>query len=546
MQNPYICSLNYFFKVSHMSLYLMPHREPKHKGLFNNLSEGFANLKQKVVDIKEEIKEDIKEGFNQLVVKPLQNLAAEKAVTVTDVQEVVAKAVDVVETDENEVYVLNLLGDTWAAKNFYKEVLMSLAVPSLDIRKFLDKILNLKLLTAAEILELPKADIKALFELSVIAIGGKMEMYQVFRSLSLDSRQRISYWLETVYIQDMMLCGFAWPSTGISEQDFEMIARHYIKESAKEPDKKVSGTMMVLKIAFILSSGMLLPKNSTIRMGCLWYMMTCCMLQYNNYRRYDFMTPMAMAAMLTFELMLHLCSYEIKTTIDFIGNPLGRAADAVSSSNNTQAEQSKYHCWNKTLSVLTNIAPLSEAQAVRMVYTYALAVNVKDTLNLELDLPVVMKRLSPIPVRQTVYDIITLYRDKKEYENRKNDVFRIMNRKVAFSRNMTDRFKFSYQTYFMLLKLKVAFCPNELCSGIQSCFIDPTDMDINSDIVDEVCRQQYIKADNYLVDKYRLVKYNIKLRQIIKNNPSPEYMDFFGKPKNLFFGSGHKVKYYLK
>ena len=281
-------------------------------------------------------------------------------------------------------------------------------------------------------------------------------------------------------------------------------------------------------------------------MGCLWYVMICCMLKYNNCRCYDNMSAIAMSVMLTFELMVHLCSYEIKTSIDFIGNLLGCAVAAGSSSDKTLTAHTKYHCWNKTLSVLTNIAPLSEAQASRMLYTYALAVNVKDTLNLSLELPVVMKRLSPLPDNQTVYDLITLYRDSTEYENRKNDVFRIMNRKVSFSRNMEDRFKFSYQTYFMLLKLKVAFCPNELCSGVKSCFIDPTDIDINSDVINEVCHQHYPKSDNYLVDKYRWGKYNVKLRQIIKNNPSSEYMDFFGKPKNLFFGSGHKVKYYMK
>ena len=528
-------------------LHIQPPK-PKRKGLFSNLAEGLsdtvASIKKKVVEFKEEVKEE----FEALVVRPLQNLAAEKTVAVPTVQEVLAKAEPVVMTDENEEYVLNLLGNTYSAKFFYKEILMSLAIPSLNIRNFIDKILNLKLLTVSDILELQKADIKALYELSIIAVRGKMEMYQVYGCLSPDTRNRIGYWLETVYIQDMMLCRFAWPSTGISDRDFEMIARYYIKESAKEPDKKVSRIMRVLKVAFILASGMLLPRNSTIRMGCLWFMMISCMIEYTHYRRYDNMSPIAMAAMLTFELIVHLCAYEIKTTMDFMGNLLGCAADAVSSSNTngTEVRQPVYHCWNRTLSILTNIAPLSEAQAGRMLYTYALAVNVKGTLNMDLDIAAAMKRLSPVPNRQIIYDLITLYRDRTEYERRKSEVLASMNKYATKSRTPEQRFKWSYKTYLALLKLKVAFCPNELCGGVQSCFIDPMNLDINSDIVDEVCRQQYIKGDNYLQDKYRLIKYNVKLRQIIKNNPSSEYMDFFGKPKNLFLSSGQQIKHYMK
>lgn len=521
-----------------MQLIKTPIQVTEEKVRSNNLvdciSDTLSNLKQKTAYLKKKIS------------KICGKLDAVPTI-ITNVAQKTSEAITNLTTDADKVYVITLLGGDNLAKNFYKEKLQPLNISAKDIRKFIDRLMDTDLLVMEDLLKSELSDIKTLYELSTLGSIRHKDMFQIHGCLSSETIHRMGYWLETVYKQDLMLVAIASPSSdNISDDNFEAILKHYVREAGKEQNKKKMVIISLLKVAFVLTSGLPLPKNSTVRMAAIWYMMIVSILEQEKFRNNGNTTSTGMATILSFELMAHLCTYAVKTTVDFIGSLLNYALDDFNGIKNecTEQEQRKYHCWNKTLSVLTDIAPLSKAQAGRMLLTYALAVNIRETLEMNIDWGTAMQRLAPLPDRETVYDLINFYRDETEYERRKKEIWIVMDVEIEKCKDMDERCRISYKTYYLLLKLKIAFCPNNFCKGSEGCFIDPTDLDIDSEIMNEVCNRQYIKGSNYIFDRYNLMKYKTKLREIILNDPTQEYMDFFGKPKNRFLGIGRKVKYY--
>jgi len=515
------------------------------------------------VETAEEIVTDIKDGVEELVEKK-----NELKLAVMKPNAKVAQAY-VPPVDADKVCVLQILGKNAKAESFYTEVLSKLSMPSVEIRKFIEKILQLKVLDVETLLGLQFNEVKALTELVLIGNVKNKDFYDVYKKLSDSTQATIGQWFEGAYLEE-------WGSKdknpaaddGAGVYGFKIIAKHYIRLSAKDFPTKTRKCLNLLRIVVILMTACPMPKIYTLKLGIIWYGMIRTMVAFMNPYRERNYSPNVLGSMLLLNLMVHLVGYELRTNVNIMGKLLTYCIRQTPQDAKewlarktgvkwTEEEGQKYLCWNKTLEVLADIPGLTEDQAGRMLATYSLAMSAKYCFERNLNICQTLRSLSPLPDKRTIFEIITFYRDENKYLERKKKIFTEMDKNIkelmskAEDANMTredyleKRFSVSYMTYVAVLKLKVAFCPGDFCKGVEGCFIDPMNLDVNQDVIEEVAGQQYIRGSNIVSDRINLMKYKSKLKSLVKNCPTNEYIGYFGKPRNVFFGFGHKVNYYM-
>lgn len=519
-----------------------------------------------------------KERVKEKVVEPMKETVLEIATFVEEIKSpelmlmkhtMKAKPGYVPYVDREQTLLLQILGYTEKARAFYTDVLAHLSLPTWQLVEFINKLFELKVFTPDEILSLEFEDVKALADLTLLGNVKGWEVHEIYNKLSTDTKQRIAGWLDKVYKDELNLTYFYAPAgAGDGVFFFEQIAKFYIRKSTKEFSKDCRRCLKLLRIVVILVSGCYVLKVSTLKMGVIWYAMICTMRQYMNPERTRNTGLTMLASQLWLQLMIYIAAEEMKSTVNFMGRVLTYAIKRIPTNGKewlaentgvdlTMDEKLKYLCWNKTLEVLADIPKLTEEQAGRMLSTYSLAISAKECFEENWDLVKTIKSISPIPCKQTIFDFIAFYRDGKEYQRRKENVYLNMEKEIesltasAKAQKMGQldylikRIEISYITYTAVLKLKVAFCPGDFWKGTKGCFIDPTNLDVNKDVINEVAARQYIKGSNPLKYWYYLDKYKDLLTKEIMNNPTDKYIEYFGRPRNVLLGIGQNIKGYM-
>lgn len=521
---------------------------------------GFlSRMKQKIESVAETTS-NIVQKINQKVVQPV----VEKVVTVknnivesvVEVKELALEAIS--PRDLNKEWVLLKLGKNEEAKNFYNFKLSALNLSSLEIRNFIESLFKFKHFTATFIFELEKEDLKVLYKMVKLGNIQGLSGYEIYEKLDFDIQKRIDYWFHQAYVCELKLSLFNFPLSGTSINYFDLIAKHYIKESAKNFKKENMKYIRLIEFLLVVYTGNIFISLKTVRMSIIWYCMLYTLTDNIKPSSNLTMDPISLSCIAFFELVIHICAYELKRKVDMATRYMNIAFDSLSPNlqaqildklgiDLTDEENYKIHCWNKTLSVLSGIPRLTEEQGGRMLLTYALAITYKDTVALNLELKKMFKGLSPVPTEYTIYEILEFYRDSEEFNRRKENVFIAKEKEIArmkeLFRSMNSDKKvvlrnlihLSYITYISILRLKIAFCPAYYYSDSKGGFINPVQIPTDKDLIQEISEKQHLKGRNLLTDDKNLELHVKYLTEEVGMNHVEKFIDFFGKPKNIQF-----------
>lgn len=488
-----------------------------------------------------------------------------KKMNKTVVEPVVAKLFPPYDADKE--WVVKELGNNQLAKNFYNYKLSALNVSSAKVKEFMESLFNFKIFGIENITDLETEDLKALYELTNLGNLQNLTGYEICEKLSNETRLRITSWFQQAYEHELFLkiCNSVPDDTGIF--CYQSIAKHYIKESAKEVKGKYKKYLFLAKFVIVFLTGHLLISFTTLRMLIVWYNMLCSLNAHIKPVTYQTIDPLSLSCVMFFELLIHVYAFDIKRKVDSVTGFLSFAWTILPISAKQEVsdklhidlpndEKLKYHCWNKTLSVLSGIPRLTESQAGRMLCTYALAQTFKDTVELNIDLRTMAERLSPFPTQKAVYELLTLFRNMDEYMQRKERVYQAKEKEIVKfmelfkAMNSEKRVIFqnlihlSYITYISILRLKIAFCPNQYHQADKGCFINPAHIGVDDGIIEEVSRNQYIRGKNFLTDAKNLELHIEYLKQEVSKNNVMKHIDFFGLPKNILLNVNHQIKCY--
>lgn len=471
--------------------------------------------------------------------------------TKTVTQVATAQAQTKVYEDPDKIWILTKLGNNYQSIS-YLEKLKTYGLSFKDIRLAIEAITKCDYFTLSDIFLIPANDFKALFQFVKLGRLSSYDATYVYGQLSDFLLDRLNCWLTTIYTNDLQLSVCTSFSHTPSEDSYNEILKYYTLISHKDLPKEVSICMRLLKLALFFLTGIILPRNRTLHLCPIWFMLLKDMLSLSHY---NMLNSAGIAFALLIETAAFLAKEEMTSILSFIGSLSSTGWGALSQKTKTwilhstdlifdKASSEKYLCWNKTLSVLIG-KTVSESQACRMISTFAFGSTVKDSLRQMLSDTIFIKRLSPIPTRSSVYEIITFFRNLKEYLKRRDAVYAKADGEIKNKSNAKERLKVSYKTYYILLKLYVAYIPNDDGKRISGCFIDPTSIGVNNDIVAKIAKRHYApNQSNFIFNWVKMEAYKSHLKKIIKNNPTPEYIDFFGYPKNSFLLIGNKTKHY--
>lgn len=507
--------------------------ETRNVDIFSGLKKVFAKAKEKIVDIKEAITEMV---APQTTTIPI-SATIENIVTF--------------QKDPDEVWLLNTLGNSSNVTSYFEE-LKRIGLSFKEIRHVVDVISKCEYFTITEILTITAVDFKAILHIARLGRLSATDAPYVYGRLSDFLCERLNSWLTEIYTSDLKLVMFM-PSSGMpAEEQLNEILKYYTIVSQRKISAEISICLRLLKLALAILTGIVLPRNRTLQLIPIWFMMINDMFSLSYYNKMN-------CAGLTFAIMIENIAFlyreEMTAVLSYIGTLSSAAWDTLPSKAqnwithstdmifSTQSSK-KYLCWNKTLSVLINKA-ISEQQASRMLSTFTFGSTIKDSLRLSLSDSVFIKRLSPIPTRSSVYEIISFFRNAKDYIERRENAFAIADREIQKTDDPKIRIKTSYDLYFILLKLEIAYIPNNSIKGASGCFIDTTDIKINKSLIEEISKRHHPNQNNNFIKKHiGLKSYKNALQKVIEKNPKTDYIDFFGYPKNSFFLIGNNTKYY--
>lgn len=488
-------------------------------------------------------------------------VAVQSLVGILPVKEVVAEDLRVklpqtatVTEDADKLWIIKIFGNKEQALSYLNELKTATNLSYSQVKQSFEALLTTKELTIEDIKIFKPEDIKAIFEILRLGKLESTDACYVYGHLSNFLKERIACWLSSIYTEDLCLTKFSGPlSTGNESILRGKILRYYTLQSSQPISTKCTRRMTLVKIAIFLLTGICLPSNRVLVMCPIWFMLANDLISISMYS--NTLSSPAIVFGIMIEAIAFLSKEELQATFEFIGNSLSNIWRATPKNvkdwiNHRVGialdvkESKKFLCWNKTLSVLTNKKSLTEGQASKMLATFTFGKTVVDSLQETLSLTVIVKRISPFPTRNSIYEIISFFRGIDEYVARKEMIYKSLEKKVANISDIKERLKLSYKAYVLLLKLEVAFIPDDYNKRISGSFAVPDNMGVNYKILNEIVEKCYIGGNNALLNLSKRIKYKSKLKNIILNNPTSDYLDFFGTPKNVFFTFGHELKYY--
>lgn len=491
-------------------------------------------------------------GFREMITEAkdaIVDLLKPKTKTVT--KEVTAQVKPAVYEDSDKTWLLNKIGNTYQSTSYLDE-LKKLGLSFKDIRITIEAITQCEYFTISDIFQISTVDFKALFKFVKLGRLSSYDATYVYGKLDDFLLNRLDYWFTQIYTKDLQLAVCTISRSLPTEEQYNDIIKFYTLFSHKDLPKEVSICMRLCKLSLFILTGIVLPRNRTLHLCPIWYMMLKDMFSISYYNA---LNGAGVAFGILVETIAFISKEEMLSILTFIGSIASTGWGALSSKTKSwvthktdlifnNASSEKYLCWNKTLSVLIDKS-VSESQACRMLSTFTFGATIKDSLKQSLSGTLFIKRLSPIPTRSSVYEIITFFRSIKEYLRRRNRTFTVADGEIKKMSKAEDRLKVSYKTYFTLLKLDIAFIPNDDSKRTSGCFIDPTNIKIDNDLILEIAKRHYTsKSSSNIFDWVKIQKYKSLLKKVIKDNPSREYIQFFGYPKNSFFLIGNKAKHY--
>lgn len=503
-------------------------------GLLSGFKKIFAKAKEAIVDIKETITE---------IVTP-------KNVDTTTIATIESTTTH--QKDIDEIWLISKLGNSSNVTSYFHE-LKRIGLSFKEIRIVVEAITKYEFFTLTEILTISVVDFKAILHFTRLGRLESTDAPYAYGRLSNFLCERLHIWLSEIYTSDLKLVAYMPPGGMPSEIQLDEIVRYYTLVSHKNLPIQISICLRLFKLAFAILTGIVLPRNRTLQLIPIWFMMLNDMFAVSYYRKMN-------CAGLAFAIMIETIAFLYREDMVSVLTYIGTLSSALWSSLPSKAQNwishstdmvfnkqssKKYLCWNKTLSVLVN-RPISEQQASRMLSTFTFGSTVKDSMRLDISDSIFIKRLSPIPTRSSVYEIISFFRISKDYFKRREQAFAITDRQVQQIEDPKLRIKKSYDLYFILLKLEVAYIPEDNIKGTSGCFIDPTNIKLNKSLIEEISKRHYqVSSNDNLIKKYvSLNSYKNALKRTIEKNPQTDYIDFFGYPQNSFFMIGNKIKYY--
>lgn len=446
--------------------------------------------------------------------------------------------------DPDNTWLTNILGKSNQAIK-YKQGLINYGLSLKDIRLVVDTITKNNHFTTAEIFKIPIIDFKAILQFIKVGCLKSAAACNVHSQLSPFLLERLNNWFTEIYVNDLNLTAYKTDYYQTTENKYDAILKYYTLVSAKDLPKKLSISLRLFKLALHILAGITvpLPRNRTLHLFVIWAMMLKDMCSIS-------ILSIGMVFSIFIETIVHLLKEEVTSILSHIGCVSSITWEALPEKTKTWISQlfgndpsQKYLCWNKTLSVLVD-TQLNESQASRMLSTFTFGSSIKETLMQTANSALFIKRFSPIPSRDSIYDIISFFRDLREYNRRRNSVLALSIIESDKTNKIQERIKISYKTYLTLLKLEIAYIPKNEHNRTTGCFIDPKDTCINNSLISEISESHYLHRDNIIQNYLQLIEYRTKLKKTIKKNPNPDYIDFFGYPKNAYFFIGQKVKHY--